>query len=73
MPSSTTHSGCKAPGLTADEIDFLQSCVDATALSRSIQSLEKRNLVRAEGGRGRAGKRLMLTEEGGRLMARALP
>ncbi len=47
--------------------------VDATTLSRNVQNLEARGLVRAEGGRGRAGKRLNLTRSGRRLMADALP
>ncbi|RWB68529.1 MAG: MarR family transcriptional regulator [Mesorhizobium sp.] len=42
--------------------------VDATTLSRSVQSLERSNLVRSQGGRGRAGKRLVLTDAGRRLM-----
>jgi DNA-binding MarR family transcriptional regulator len=42
--------------------------VDATTLSRSVMSLERRNLVRNRGGRGRAGKRLVLTAGGRRLM-----
>ncbi|MFB9951846.1 MarR family winged helix-turn-helix transcriptional regulator [Rhizobium puerariae] len=47
--------------------------VDATTLSRNVQNLEARGLVQAEGGRGRAGKRLNLTHSGRRLMAEALP
>jgi DNA-binding MarR family transcriptional regulator len=47
--------------------------VDATTLSRNVQNLEARDLVRAEGGRGRAGKRLNLTRSGRRLMADAFP
>jgi DNA-binding MarR family transcriptional regulator len=47
--------------------------VDATTLSRNFQNLEGRGLVCAEGGRGRAGKRLSLTESGRRLMTDALP
>lgn len=47
--------------------------VDATTLSRNVQNLEVRGLVRAEGGRGRAGKRLNLTRSGYQLMADALP
>ncbi|QPC94690.1 MarR family winged helix-turn-helix transcriptional regulator [Mesorhizobium sp. INR15] len=47
--------------------------VDATTLSRNVQNLERRDLVRAEGGRGRWGKQLGLTEAGRRLMAEALP
>jgi DNA-binding MarR family transcriptional regulator len=42
--------------------------VDATTLSRNVKSLEQRNLVRNRGGRGRAGKRLVLTDKGRRLM-----
>ena len=45
--------------------------VDATTLSRNVQNLEERGLVRAEGGRGRAGKRLSLTSSGRRLMVDA--
>lgn len=47
--------------------------VDATTLSRNVQNLEGRDLVRAEGGRGRAGKRLSLTSSGRRLMVDAFP
>jgi DNA-binding MarR family transcriptional regulator len=47
--------------------------VDTTTLSRNVQNLEGRGLVRAEGGRGRAGKRLSLTSSGHGLMADALP
>ena len=46
--------------------------VDATTLSRSVQSLERRDLVRNHGGRGRAGKRLVLTDAGRRLMDEAV-
>lgn len=46
--------------------------VDATTLSRSVKSLERRNLVRNHGGRGRAGKRLVLTVRGRRLMDEAM-
>lgn len=42
--------------------------VDATTLSRNVKSLERRDLVRNNGGRGRAGKRLVLTDGGRRLM-----
>lgn len=42
--------------------------VDATTLSRSVKSLERRDLVRNRGGRGRAGKRLVLTDAGRLLM-----
>jgi DNA-binding MarR family transcriptional regulator len=47
--------------------------VDATTLSRNFQNLEERGLVCAEGGRGRAGKRLSLTRSGRRLVADAFP
>lgn len=47
--------------------------VDATTLSRNVQNLEARGLVRAEGGRGRAGKRLELTESGRSLLTQAFP
>lgn len=47
--------------------------VDATTLSRNVSNLEERDLVRAEGGRGRAGKRLSLTCSGRRLMVDAFP
>lgn len=39
--------------------------VDATTLSRNIRSLESRGIIDSAGGRGRAGKRLTLTGEGG--------
>ncbi|HEY2660114.1 MAG TPA: MarR family winged helix-turn-helix transcriptional regulator [Caulobacteraceae bacterium] len=42
--------------------------VDATTLSRSVKTLQGRDLVRSHGGRGRAGKRLVLTDGGRRLM-----
>lgn len=47
--------------------------IDATALSRGVQALQERGLVQAEGGRGRAGKRLSLTPSGQALMADAVP
>lgn len=47
--------------------------VDATTLSRNVQNLEVRGLVHAEGGAGRAGKRLSLTCTGFGLMAEAVP
>ena len=46
--------------------------VDATTLSRSVKSLEQSNLVRSHGGRGRAGKRLVLTDEGRRITEEAM-
>ncbi|WP_342722127.1 MarR family transcriptional regulator [Bradyrhizobium sp. B097] len=47
--------------------------VDTTTLSRNVRNLEERGLVCAEGGRGRAGKRLSLTSSGRRLMVDAFP
>jgi DNA-binding MarR family transcriptional regulator len=47
--------------------------VDATTLSRSVKSLETRDLVRHLGGRGRTGKRLVLTDGGRQLMDQAMP
>jgi DNA-binding MarR family transcriptional regulator len=47
--------------------------VDATTLSRSVKSLERRDLVRNLGGRGRAGKRLVLTDTGRQLMDVSMP
>lgn len=46
--------------------------VDATTLSRNVKSLEQRDLVRTQGGRGRAGKRLVLTDAGRRLMGKSV-
>ena len=46
--------------------------VDATTLSRSVKSLEQRDLVRSRGGQGRAGKRLSLTDKGRRLMGKSI-
>lgn len=45
---------------------------DATTLSRSVHNLERSNLVRGNGGKGRAGKRLTLTYEGRLLLDRAV-
>ncbi|CAM5218734.1 hypothetical protein CDEF62S_02882 [Castellaniella defragrans] len=79
----------KPLGLTAEQFSLLigigaaegvtlvdladRSGVDPTTLSRNVRILESRDLVRAEGGRGRAGKRLALTASGHRLMVDALP
>lgn len=79
----------KALGLTAEQFSLLvgigaaqgetlvglaaSAGVDATTLSRNVQSMERRELVRAAGGRGRSGKRLALTNSGRRLLAEALP
>ena len=47
--------------------------VDATTLSRNIRSLESRGIIGSTGGRGRSGKRLMLTGEGWRLLEQVIP
>ncbi len=58
----------------ASVVDLAASAgVDATTLSRGVQLLQRRGLVEAEGGRGRAGKRLSLTLSGLALMTEALP
>lgn len=46
--------------------------VDATTLSRSAKGLERSDLVHSHGGRGRAGKRLALTDEGRQLMKESM-
>ena len=79
----------KSLGLTAEQFSLLigigaaegttlvdlavSAGVDATTLSRNARNLESRGLIRAEGGRGRSGKRLNLTSTGRRLMAEAFP
>ncbi|TMJ50618.1 MAG: winged helix-turn-helix transcriptional regulator [Alphaproteobacteria bacterium] len=61
-----TAQGTTVAGLAAE------SGVDATTLSRNVQNLERRKLVRGTG-RGRAGKRLELTKTGRRLLEEAVP
>ncbi len=79
----------KPLGLTAEQFSLLvgigtvegatlvdladRAGVDPTTLSRNVQNLETRDLVRATGGRGRGGKRLALTTSGRRLMLDAYP
>lgn len=46
--------------------------VDATTLSRSVKSLERSDLVHTLGGRGRAGKRLVLTDDGCQLLDKSM-
>lgn len=52
----------------ADELGM-----DASTLARGIQDLERRGLIEARGGRGRGGKRAVLTPAGCDLLARATP
>ncbi|WP_374832814.1 MarR family winged helix-turn-helix transcriptional regulator [Paenochrobactrum pullorum] len=47
--------------------------VDATTLSRNVQHLVTRGLIYTEGGRGRSGKRLNLTDAGQALMINVVP
>ncbi|NKI72248.1 MarR family transcriptional regulator [Collimonas pratensis] len=79
----------KPLGLTAEQFSLLvgigaaegttlvdladKAGVDPTTLSRNVQNLESRNLLSAQGGRGRAGKRLALTASGRQLLADAFP
>jgi len=58
-------------GITVAEL-AAQSGVDTTTLSRNVQVLENRKLVRGTG-RGRAGKQLELTTTGRSLVKKALP
>ena len=60
-----------ALGITVADL-AAKSGVDATTLSRNVQILEKRKLVRGVG-RGRAGKRLELTSTGRSLLEKAIP
>jgi DNA-binding MarR family transcriptional regulator len=60
-----------AQGATVADL-AAEAGVDATTLSRNLQILEKRGLVRGFG-RGRAGKRLELTSTGLSLMEKAVP
>lgn len=60
-----------AQGITVADL-AAESGVDATTLSRSLQILEKRKLVRGFG-RGRAGKQLELTRTGRGLLEKAVP
>ncbi|RTZ43229.1 MarR family transcriptional regulator [Candidimonas sp. SYP-B2681] len=79
----------KPLGLTAEQFSLLvgigaaegatlvdlanRAGVDPTTLSRNVQNLESRDLIHAEGGRGRAGKRLALTTSGRQLVVDASP
>lgn len=51
----------------------LSAGVDATTLSRNVQHLVTRGLIYTEGGRGRSGKRLSLTDAGQALMTDVVP
>lgn len=46
--------------------------LDASALTRNVQLLERKGLVVAQGGRGRGGKRLALSPEGEIVLSKAV-
>jgi DNA-binding MarR family transcriptional regulator len=60
----------KMPGRTLREIgeDLI---LDESTVTRNLTVLERRNLVKSEGGRGRSGKRMSLTTDGEALMMAA--
>lgn len=60
----------KEPGRTLREIST-SLLLDESTMTRNLAVLERRGLVEAEGGRGRAGKRVSLTGEGRALLVRA--
>ena len=60
----------RAPGSTLAAIGEAMLLEEST-LARNFMVLERRGLVEAEGGRGRAGKQVSLTEEGAELLAEA--
>jgi DNA-binding MarR family transcriptional regulator len=61
----------KMPNRTLREIGE-HLILDESTVTRNLTILERRNLVQAEGGRGRAGKRMTLTPEGEELMLSAV-
>lgn len=61
----------KMPNRTLREIGE-QLVLDESTVTRNLTILERRSLVRAEGGRGRSGKRMSLTPEGEALMLSAV-
>lgn len=56
------------PDRSLREIAF-ELLLDESTMTRNLAVLERRGLVQAEGGRGRAGKRVSLTEKGWNLLA----
>lgn len=52
----------------ADEVG-----VEPSAVLRNLRVLEERGLISSEGGRGRAGRRLRLTDAGHALIAQSVP
>ena len=61
----------KMPGSTLAAIGDAM-LIDDSTMARNLTVLERRGLVEAEGGRGRGGKHVFLTEEGRALHADAL-
>lgn len=61
----------KMPGSTLAAIGDAM-LIEESTLARNFQVMEKRGLVSAQGGRGRAGKRVQLTPAGAKLHAQAL-
>lgn len=59
--------GAEGIAMLAERLDL-----DASALTRNVQILERRGLVAAQGGRGRGGKRLALTDDGAALLDRGV-
>lgn len=62
----------KKPDRTLREIGELLILDDST-MTRNLAVLERRGLVHGEGGRGRSGKRVSLTDEGQRLLEAGQP
>jgi len=60
----------KMPGSTLAAIGEAM-LIDESTMARNLIVLERRDLVRAEGGRGRGGKQVSLTDEGRALQADA--
>lgn len=65
---SISRAGDRSITALAEEVG-----VESSALLRNLRVLEERGLVSSEGGRGRRGRRLRLTEAGCRLIAESEP
>lgn len=59
------------PGIVVSALSRLLD-IEASAVSRNIQALERKGLVAATGGHGRNGKRLTLSADGQQLLDRAV-
>jgi DNA-binding MarR family transcriptional regulator len=62
----------KKPDRTMREIGEILILDDST-MTRNLAVLERRGLVQGEGGRGRGGKRVSLTDEGVSILSAGLP